>query len=76
MQGACLHKGKLYSVEGFTSDRDNPPALRIISLSRQEQTDFVLFSDHGFEIEAEMIDFSGDVCVYSDYAGNVFQIEF
>lgn len=76
VQGACCHNGKIYSVEGFTNNEKNPPALRIINTQTKKQELCVMFADLGMSIEAEMIDFKNDVCYYSDVKGNLYIIEF
>ena len=76
IQGACCHKGKIYSVEGFTNNEKNPPALRIIDTKAKKQEFFLRFEDLGMSIEAEMIDFKDDVCYYSDVTGNFYILEF
>ena len=76
VQGACCYKGKIYSVEGFTNNEKNPPALRIINTETKKQELCVMFADLGMSIEAEMIDFKNDVCYYSDVKGNLYIIEF
>lgn len=76
LQGACCHKGLIYSLEGFTSDGGNPPAMRIISAEEGRQLQYILLSDYGLEFEPEFIDFCGDRCYYSDCKGNLYNIEF
>ena len=76
VQGACYHNGKIYSVEGFTNDKKNPPALRIIDLGTKKQELYVMFEELGTTVEAEMIDFKGDVCYYSDVRGNFYKLDF
>ncbi len=76
IQGACFHKGKIYSVEGFTNNEKNPPALRIINTKTKTQEFFLRFEDLGMSVEAEMIDFKDDVCYYSDVVGNFYILEF
>lgn len=76
IQGACFHNGKIYSVEGFTNNEKNPPALRIIDTKTKKQEFFLKFEDIGMSIEAEMIDFNDNVCYYSDVTGNFYILEF
>lgn len=76
IQGAALHGGKIYSAEGFSNDPLAHPALRIIDLEKREQRAFIDLLDMGFAKEAEMIDFYGDVCYYSDVDGNLFAMDF
>ena len=72
IQGACCHKGKIYSLEGFR----NSPALRIIDPAKQVQESITFFSDFGITDETEFIDFYGEKCYYSDCHGLLFRIEF
>jgi hypothetical protein len=72
IQGACCHKGKIYSLEGFR----NSPALRIIDPAKQVQESITFFSDFGITDETEFIDFYGEKCYYSDCHGLLFSIEF
>lgn len=76
MQGAVFHKGKIYSLEGFTDNEANPPAMRIIDVASGKQTSYVSFVSLGYSIEPELIDFWNDVCYYADFEGNMYTIEF
>ncbi len=76
LQGACCHNGLIYSLEGFTNNPKNPPAIRVIDPKGKKQLDMYAFSDYGLTIEPEMIDFSDDVCYYSDHSGNLYILEF
>ena len=76
LQGACCHGGKIYSVEGFTGDGKNPPALRMIDPAKGVQECYVPFSNFGMDTEQELIDFYGEVCYYSDCKGNLYVISF
>ena len=75
IQGACYNDGKIYSVEGFTGDDVNFPALRVIDVKRKEQTEFTDFRTLGISEEAEMIDFYEDKLLYSDCSGRLYIIE-
>lgn len=79
LQGAVMHKDKIYSVEGFTVGRQGPasrPALRVISPAKERQELCVHFEDFGLTIEPEFIDFRGDTCYYGDGHGNLYTISF
>lgn len=76
IQGACVYQGKIYSLEGFTEDKKNPPALRVVDPERKCQQEMFLFSDYGLTIEPEMIDFAGGICYYADHSGNLYRLEF
>ena len=79
LQGAVMHSGKIYSVEGFTVGRQGPPsnpALRVISPADKRQELRVNFEDFGLTIEPEFIDFRGDTCYYGDGHGNLYVITF
>ncbi|MBQ8510922.1 MAG: hypothetical protein IJ493_13555 [Clostridia bacterium] len=74
IQGACCHKGKIYSSEGFNADV--PPALRVIDPEKKEQLLHINLPDLGYTVEAEWIDFRNDICYYSDAKGNIFEADF
>ncbi len=76
VQGACLKDGKIYSLEGFTASEEKPPAIRVIDIETKAQESYIPCSAFGVDIEPECIDFSGDICVYSDSHGNTYKIEF
>ena len=76
IQGACCEKGKIYSLEGFSGDEVNPPAMRIISTNDKKQLEYIHFGDFGLTIEPELVDFENDVCYYGDNLGNLYVIEF
>ena len=76
IQGACVHKGLIYSLEGFTNDPVNPPAFRIIDPENRCQKAFVLCADLGITVEPECIDFMGEECWYSDCHGDIFNLIF
>lgn len=76
VQGACCHKGKIYSLEGFTDSPDNPPAIRIIDTKLKKEIIFKKFEEFGVNIEPEMIDFEDDICFYTDHHGNMYKLSF
>lgn len=76
IQGACTHKSKIYSVEGFSAEGDKPPVLRVINPADKKQELYVNLVDKGLTVEPELIDFSGDTCYYSDALGNLYIIDF
>lgn len=76
VQGACFHKGKIYSLEGFTDDKNNPPAVRVIDVHKKTQAGICYFADIGLHIEPELIDFADDICYYADHNGNLFELKF
>ena len=76
LQGACCHGGKIYSVEGFTDDEVNRPALRIIDPVAGEQIFHTEFSAVGTTVEPEMIDFMGETCYYGDADDSLYVIDF
>ena len=76
VQGASCHNGKIYSLEGFTNNLDNPPAIRIIDTELKKQICFKEFKELGTNIEPEMIDFDDDICYYNDHNGNVYKLFF
>lgn len=76
LQGAAFHNGKVYSLEGFTDNRENPPAMRIIDVKGHKQDTVVDLAAAGCTVEPELIDFDGDTCYYGDHLGNLYCIEF
>lgn len=76
LQGACAHKGLIYSLEGFTAETANVPAMRIIDTGAGKQLSFEAFGDYGLTVEPELIDFDGETCIYGDAHGNLYTIEF
>ena len=76
VQGACVHDGCIYSLEGFTDDAENPPMLRIIDPRLRRETAAVPLATYGLSVEPELIDFSAERCIYADHTGNVYEISF
>lgn len=75
IQGACMHEGRIWSVEGFTDSTENPPGLRIIDPASRSQLLYQNFMDLGIREEAECIDFADGICWYSDAAGLLYTLE-
>lgn len=75
IQGACVKDGKIYSLEGFTDSKENPPAMRIISTENRRQEACIFFGDHGLSVEPELIDFAGNICYYCDHSGNLYTVQ-
>lgn len=75
IQGATVREGKVYSTEGFSGDEVNRPAIRVIDLAarREEYYDIMTL---GFSNEAELISFYNDTCLYSDFHGDLYAVEF
>ena len=76
VQGACVHEGKIYSLEGFTDDAKNPPALRVIDPAELRQLSYLPMKEVGLSEEPEWIDIYDGSCFYADHAGKVYQILF
>ena len=76
VQGVCVENGKIYSLEGFTGNIDNPPAIRIISIENRCQEAYIPLKDYNLTIEPELIDFKDGICYYCDYQGNMYNIIF
>lgn len=75
IQGACYYGNKIFSLEGFSSEK-NPPKLQIIDLSKKEQICTVDLWGMGLVIEPEFIDFYEGTCYYSDAKGAVYKFDF
>lgn len=76
IQGACFHKDKIYSLEGFSDHEQYPPAIRVINTKTKQQELYKKFSELGTNIEPEMIDFYNGICYYCDSNGHFYNIEF
>lgn len=74
IQGGTLSDGKIYSLEGFTGNAENPPAMRIIDTKAKKEIKSINFGDYGLNIEPEMIDFYKNECIYGDHNGNIYKI--
>lgn len=70
MQGATIKGGKLYTVEGFTSDPVDPPCLRVIDLAKGAQVTVIELPIMGLNAEPEFLSFYGDVLYYHDVYGS------
>ena len=75
IQGAVLHKGKIYSTEGFCNDAVNRPAIRVIDLATRNE-EYYDITETGLADEPEFIDFYNGKCLYSDAHGNLYTVEF
>jgi hypothetical protein len=69
IQGVCCYNGKIYSLEGFGHDKENPPAIRVINPKTKTQEVFKTFKN---PTEPELIDFWDGVCYYADNPGNMY----
>ncbi len=76
LQGACVHEGKIYTLEGFTENVENPPALRVIDPKERRQIAYRPMKDAGLVNEPEWIDFYDGQCIYADHSGSVYHISF
>lgn len=76
IQGACIHNGLIYSLEGFAHDPGKPPAIRVIDPKEKRQLLYVPFGDFGMTAEPEFIDFDGETCYYAEAPGELYIIEF
>ncbi len=76
MQGACVHQGIAYTVEGFTNMESAPPVLRLIDLKEKKEIAVYKFGDFELNVEPEFIDFEDGICYYADDYGNLFELAF
>lgn len=76
VQGGGTHEGKIYPLEGFTENVNNPAALRIILPDDKRQEQCFMLADYGVDVEPEFIDFMGDVCYHADCYGNLYIVDF
>ncbi len=76
LQGACVHNGLVYSVEGFSGGSVNPPVLRIADFKNHALKQTVSLEEYGLISEPEFIDFRNGICFYSDNKGKLYTIDF
>lgn len=76
LQGACVHNGLIYSVEGGSKSIYNPATLMVVDPARQRQITRISLIYYGMEMEPEFIYFAGDRCIYADNMGNLFELFF
>jgi hypothetical protein len=74
MQGATMHKGKIYSVEGFTNNVKAQPAIRIIDPKTHTLEFYASFMELGYSAEAELIEFYDGKCIYGN-GTTLFELE-
>ena len=76
MQGACMHNGYIYSVEGDTGGVDRTPAIRIFDARRGEAVFEKELVQYGLNIEPEFIDVYDDTVYYADASGAFYELFF
>ena len=76
VQGACTYDGRIYSLEGFTGDEVNAPALRVIDPVQRREIAAYRLGEFGLAIEPELIDFCAERCLYADHSGNLYELVF
>ncbi len=76
LQGACVHNGLIYSVEGGSKSVSNPATIMVVDPERGRQIVRISLIYYGMEYEPEFIYFAGDRCIYADNMGNVFELDF
>lgn len=74
IQGACCHKGVIYSLEGLAK-APQEHALTLFSAKEKRQLSKHFLEPYGLTVEPEMIDFMGDTCYFADNFGNLYTIE-
>lgn len=75
LQGACVHRGKIYAIGGGSEAARYPAELRIINPISRTQEFYVNLREMGIGMEPEAIDFDGDTCYYAAGHGDTFVLE-
>ena len=78
IQGACCHKGVIYTLEGFGTNPEYLSALRLADTEKGEQTGYFEFPALGMPEETEMIDYESETgtFLYGDCTGDLFRLTF
>ena len=74
LQGACVHNGIIYSIEGGSKSFDIPATLMVVDPKSGLQAVRISLIYYGMEYEPEFICYTGDRCIYSDNMGNLFEL--
>lgn len=75
IQGACYHDGKVYSVEGF-SDEKNPAKMQIVDLRTQKLHTVIDLYTMGLTVEPEFVNVHERTLYYSDARGQLIRFDF
>ena len=75
IQGACYHAGKVYSVEGF-SDEKNPAKMQIVDLRNEKLHAVIDLYAMGLTVEPEFVNVHDGVLYYSDARGQLIRFDF
>lgn len=74
LQGACVHKGLIYSIEGGTKSYTSPATLTVVDPKACRQIIRISLIYYGMDFEPEFIDFTDNRCIFIDNMGNVFEL--
>ena len=75
IQGACVHDGMIYSVEGGCLGHAKTAALRIVDPKSKAQAAYISLADYGITAEPEGVVFDKDVCYYVAGHGDTYVLE-
>lgn len=75
LQGACVHNGIIYSVEGGSKSIYNPATLMVVDPKSKRQVVRISLIYYGMEYEPEFIYFAGERCIFADNMGNLFELD-
>ena len=75
VQGATYYGGKIYSLEGFTDNTTNPPALRVVDLATKTVCEKIDLYGLNLKTEPEIVFVLDGKGYYSDVSGNIYRFE-
>jgi len=75
IQGACCHGGMVYSVEGF-SDEKNPAKMQIVDLNTEKLYAVLDLYAMGLTHEPEFVNVHEGILYYSDAQGQLIRFDF
>ena len=76
VQGAQYYDGKIYSLEGFTNNSTNRPAVKVIDLESKKICARIDLYGMGFKTEPEVMYVLDGELYYIDISGNVCKFNF
>lgn len=76
IQGGAVHRGLIYSTEGFGEKETSRSAIRIIDPAKKCQIAMFDLCEASLPVEPEWIEFYKGKCLYSNATGIIYEMDF
>ena len=76
LQGCTYYDGRIYSLEGFTGDSYNHPAIKIVDLKTNTLLTEINLYAMGLTVEPEAIYVKEGVLYYAEVTGGIYKVDF